>query len=390
VKLPLLIILIFLVLFLPHWGLQAAALFIFAVVGLAYLYARLARRALRIERRECVLRGHRLETMYIRILIENQSAIPIHFFVLRDHDAGLGVDTPQLFLGLGPWQKTEFSYRIESRVRGEFHLGPIVARGGDPLGLFHWHKRVPAALRVVIYPRMHRLELPNRRGLPAGNLPTPDRIYEDVTRYRSLREYIPGDDVRRIHWKASARLGSLHTVEYVPALFFPLVVLLNLSLEDYPERNRYSLVERAVEMAASLIAHFIDLDQEVGLISSGSLAASGSVREESPTTPVVVAPAGRYAQAVALLEVLARIAPTQGNASFGSLLQGGTRLATGTRLCVVSPRPSGEQALSLHAVRRRTSAVEIFMIAGGARRTTGGGPVVYRVRDYGEEMIERV
>jgi uncharacterized protein (DUF58 family) len=237
---------------------------------------------------------------------------------------------------------------------------------------------------------MHRLELPNRKGLPAGNLPTPDRIYEDVTRYRSLREYIPGDDVRRIHWKASARLGSLHTVEYVPALFFPLVVLLNLSLEDYPEKNRYSLIERGVEMAASLVAHFVGLDQEVGLISSGALRPSAPADEGSATTQVVVAPAGGYGQAVALLEVLARITPAAGNASFARLLQGGTRLATGTRLCVVSPRPSAEQSLALQSVRRRTSLIELFMIAGGARRVAGGGATVYRVRDYGEEMIERV
>ena len=364
-KLPLLFILLFLVLFLPHWGLQAAALFVFTVIVLAYLYSRLVRRALQVERRQDVLRGHRLETMRVRILIENRSAIPIHFFMLRDHDDGLAVDTPQLFVGIGPWQKTEFSYRVESRTRGEFHLGPIMLRGGDPLGLFHWQRRVAAPMRVVVYPRMHRLELPNRKGLPAGNLPTPDRIYEDVTRYRSLREYIPGDDMRRIHWKASARLGSLHTVEYVPALFFPLVVMLNLSLEDYPEKNRYSLIERAVEMAASLTAHFVGLEQEVGLISSGAIGPSVAGHEGPATIPVAVAPASGYAQAVALLEVLARIRPTAGNASFEQLLQGGTRLATGTRLCVVSPRPSAGQSLSLQGVRRRTSSVELFLLAGG-------------------------
>jgi uncharacterized protein (DUF58 family) len=322
--------------------------------------------------------------MEVRLAIANRGPLPVHFFLARDGDAGLAVvSRPQLFQGLGPWQKVDFSYTIESHHRGLYTLGPLVLRGGDPLGLFRWEKRAAGTQRVIVYPRTLRVLVPADSGLPAGNIATPDRTYEDVTRYRSLREYVPGDDTRRIAWKASARLGSLHTIEYLATLYFPALILLDLSIEDYPERGRYSMMERAIEVAASLVAHFAALGQDVGLVSSGRL--------EEPGVTVHVPIKGGAAAAVVLLEVLARIGPSPGEASFPALVLGrNVRLPAGGRLCVVAPALRPDQEEFAAAMRARGLAVELFLLATGS-----GAPRLprgvrgWRVRDYGEELLER-
>lgn len=389
-KAALLVVLGFVALFFPQWGLQAVSLLIFATVALAWVYSRLTRRFLRADRKDAVLRGHRQERMEVRLSVANGSPLPVHFFLARDVDAGLAAASrPQLFQGLGPWQKVDFSYTIESQRRGEYTLGPVVLRGSDPLGLFRWEKRAAGRQRVIVYPRVLRVAVPADSGLPAGNIATLDRAYEDVTRYRSLREYVPGDDMRRIAWKASARLGSLHTIEYLATLYFPALILLDLSIEDYPERGRYSMMERAIETAASLVGHFAALGQDVGLVSSGHL--------EDPTLMVHVPIKGGAAAAVVLLETLARIAPSAGEASFAALVLGrNVRLPAGGRLCVVAPALRPEQEAFVASARSRGQNVELFLLAPGAGAQ--GPPRLprlprgvrgWRVRDYGEELLER-
>ena len=103
------------------------------------------------------------------------------------------------------------------------------------------------------------------------NIAVLNRLYEDVSRFRSLREYQPGDELRRINWKVSARLGKLHTTEYNPSLYFPILVLLNLCAPDYPLEGRYPHMERAIELAGSLVAYFPGLKQQVGLIAAARI-----------------------------------------------------------------------------------------------------------------------
>ncbi len=383
-KAALLVVLGFVALFVPEWGLQAVSLLVFSTVALAWAYSRITRRFLIAHRRDAVLRGHRQERMEVRLEIANRGPLPVHFFLARDADAGLAAaGRPQIFQGLAPWQKVDFSYPIESHRRGVYTLGPVVLRGSDPLGLFRWEKRAAGTQRVIVYPRVLRVQVPADSGLPAGSISTPDRTYEDVTRYRSLREYVPGDDTRRIAWKASARLGSLHTIEYLATLYFPALILLDLSIEDYPERGRYSMMERAIEVAASLVVHFSGLGQDVGLVSSGGLEESG---------PAVAVPIkGGAAAAVVLLEVLARIAPSPGEASFPALVLGrNLKLSAGGRLCIVTPALRADQEEFAASARARGVNVEVFLLASGA-----GGPRLprglrgWRVRDYGEDLLER-
>jgi uncharacterized protein (DUF58 family) len=210
---------------------------------------------------------------------------------------------------------------------------------------------------VIVYPAVFALTLEHRRGLPAGNLAVLNRLYEDVSRFRSLREYAPGDELRRINWKVSARLGRLHTTEYLPSLYFPVLVLLNLCSADYPLSMRHHLMERAIEVAASLVVYFAGLKQEVGL------AAAGLMPGQQGFLSIPVRPGNSHG--VRILEALALVRPSDEIVDFVSLLQGhsaGLALRTGTRILAVTPTLSAERRSALRSLTRRGWQVEAFFV----------------------------
>jgi uncharacterized protein (DUF58 family) len=291
---------LFFFLFFPSWIIQAFSLLFVLVLATSFLYSRLMRYWVSVSRTDRVLRGYRQQKLSIGLVVENRGPLPLHQLMIRDLTGPMKADeSATYFIKLRGGERRILGYQVESLNRGEFEVGPILMSGSDPLGFFPWKITLEERIRVIVYPRVHPLRLLDNRGLPAGNIRTENRIYEDVTRYRTVREYIPGDDTRRINWKVSARMGKLFCLEYLPTLYFPVLVALNLTTSQYPLKYRLHRAERAIETAASLISYFVHLRQEVGLVSSGDLP-------DNPGYQAVPIKPGT-SHAVALLELLARI-----------------------------------------------------------------------------------
>jgi uncharacterized protein (DUF58 family) len=255
--------------------------------------------------------------------------------------------------------------------------------GADPLGMFPWNTSHGTRQRLIIYPEVLPLSLPFRHGLPAGTVPTKDRVYEDVTRSRSLREYVPGDDARRINWKVSARMGSLVSTEYYPVLFSPVLILLNMNRDEYPIRFRSHWMERATVLAASLVMHFLALRQEVGLVASASLKDDDGV----PVAPM----GGTAGHAAAILEMLARIEPPHGPADFTRLLHGaGVEMPVRTHVEVITPSLTVEQHSYLYGEKQKGHSIDLFLLGGderGQRDSLRKDFPVSVVTDDGAELL---
>jgi uncharacterized protein (DUF58 family) len=277
-------------------------------------------------------------------------------------------DMPTDFLlTLRPRERRLLSWTAEARSRGELVLGPVGVEGPGPFGLHRWGATLAAPVRVIVYPVVFPLDLEHRRGLPGGNIAVRNRIYEDMSRFRSLREYAPGDELRRINWKVSARMGKLHTTEYMPSLYFPVLVMLNLSAPDYPLEGRHALMERAIETAGSLVVYFAGLKQEVGL------TATALIPGEPALVSIPVRPG--ISHGVRILEALARVRPSDETLDFektllGTLIAGhGTGIRTGTRIVVVTPPLAGERRSALHGITRRGLELEVFFVTSPATKT---------------------
>ncbi len=145
-------------------------------------------------------------------------------------------------------------------------------------------------------------------------------------------------------------------MEYVPSLYFPVLVLLNLSAPDYPLEGRHHLMERAIEVAASLVVYFIGLNQEVGLAAT----AEG--------TGIITVPIRAGAShGVRILEELAYARPCDEAADFTRLAgPGGVAVRTGTRILAVTPPLSGPRRAGLHALSRKGAELEVFFVTSSA------------------------
>lgn len=384
VLVPLLLLLV--VLFAPPPLMRILAAALLAVRALALGYILVVRAGVTARRGEPLLHANRYASFTCTLTVRNRTPLPIHFVTVADRIGSFAARQPaQFVVGLGPWEERSFSYELEGRERGEFQLGPVDLSGTDAFGFFPWRAQLPCHQRVIVYPNIFALDLQHKRGLPSGSLKVLNKLYEDVTRYRSLRDYQPGDEPKRINWKASARLGALYSMEYVPSIYFPVLVLLNLTADDYPLAQRAHLIERAIETAASLVFHFVGIGQEVGL------AATGRIGADTGDCTVEPVRAG-FAHAAHLLEQLARLnaVPGERAAGFVELAQRGGVSANGTRVAVVTPPLREAQRARLLALRRRGYDVEVFLVSTHQARQEElavPGLTSHTVSGYSRELV---
>jgi uncharacterized protein (DUF58 family) len=157
-------------------------------IVLALLYALLAPGWISVTRLDEVLRVNRFQRFTVRLRIRNRSILPLHVFSATDGLGGLfSPQTGGFHVGLGPFAERVVSFEAESHERGEFTMGPVELQGSDPLGMVRWRARREAPLRVIVYPAVTPVRLPQAAGLPSGNLKVLSRLYEDVTNFRSVR-----------------------------------------------------------------------------------------------------------------------------------------------------------------------------------------------------------
>lgn len=150
---------------------------------------------------------------------------------------------------LSAGHSASLTYDLDTSRRGRLVTGPLVLRRTDPLGLVVAERAIGSTSAVAVRPRRHHLRM-----LPTGrmrDLEGPTReISEGHSSFHQLREYVPGDDLRRIHWRSSARTGTLVVKQLVDTTRPEVVVILD---------NRASAIgeddfEQAVEVAASVLA----------------------------------------------------------------------------------------------------------------------------------------
>ena len=150
-------------------------------------------------------------------------------------------------------------YRVLPNMRGEFHFPPLSLNWSDPLGLFFRFYKIPAnTSTLLVYPGLHALELPDLvRPLLADGPRAKVFGLEDALSLRGVRDYVPGDELRRVHWKQTARFGTdngrylrLVVREYEQVAATGVHVHLDLSAKG---RIGEIFLESATRLAASLL-----------------------------------------------------------------------------------------------------------------------------------------
>jgi uncharacterized protein (DUF58 family) len=225
-------------------------------------------------------------------------------------------------------------YRVTFLMRGYYQLGPLLLETGDVFGL---HRRFRVATEpqfVLALPKVLPLQgynLASRR--PIGEIRIAHRLFEDPTRLAGIRPYQRGDPLNRIHWRATARTGSLHSRLYETSRVAGAVFLLDVHRDNYPGAVGAAAMELAVTTVASLANAVFLMGEQIGFASNGRDAADrirvhGWLAEfttrrdalqratETPRSerlrPVIVPTLKGADQLRIILETLARLEPTNG------------------------------------------------------------------------------
>ncbi|MFB4264813.1 DUF58 domain-containing protein [Nonomuraea sp. GTA35] len=133
------------------------------------------------------------------------------------------------------------SYPLPTDTRGEIPVGPLVLVRADPFGLTRRLREYGRPVTLLVRPRTVALPVP-----PSGKAhhlegPASDNAPAGTVTFHTLREYVLGDDLRHVHWRSSARTGTLMVRQFIDASLPTTTVLLDTR----------GLTEPAVDAAAS-------------------------------------------------------------------------------------------------------------------------------------------
>jgi len=160
------------------------------------------------------------------------------------------------------------AYTVRSQVKGDFVLGPVRVRSFDPLALGAHDVALDLRSPLVVAPAMEdlrRAQLQPRRTRPwFGQVPS--RRIGPGTEFWGLREYVAGDEVRRINWKASARLERLFTNEYEGERSGDVVIVVDARRESFVGTEADNPVEHAVRAALGIADRVLAAKNRAGLI----------------------------------------------------------------------------------------------------------------------------
>jgi uncharacterized protein (DUF58 family) len=182
-------------------------------------------------------------------------------------------------------QRVTRKQRLLCRARGLHVFGPIRLSSSDPFGWLETEVTIPAHATLLVYPLIAPLEaLGFSSTHPLGEYSNQYPLLEDPLRIAGVRDYVIGDDPRRIHWKATARLGSLQSKLYEPSSLRRFLVLLDTW--NYSKQHHgidHDLQELTITIAASFALWALDEGYTVGLFANSSmLLASAELTDRQP------------------------------------------------------------------------------------------------------------
>jgi uncharacterized protein (DUF58 family) len=146
-------------------------------------------------------------------------------------------------------------YEVMCRSRGIYDVGLAEAAVGDPLGLAERRASAGSIDRLTVYPRVEVLEgFPAVRGHdPAMQSTRPTFATQGGEDFFTLRSYVTGDDLRKIHWPSSAKRDELMIKQLEIPWQARALVLLDQRASPYADPESF---EQAVRAAASVVTHF--------------------------------------------------------------------------------------------------------------------------------------
>jgi uncharacterized protein (DUF58 family) len=293
----------------------------------------------------------------VRLTLQNQARIPTGVLLVED-TVPYALGTRPRFVLDHVWSRfrREVSYDVRSELRGRYTLGPLAVRLTDPFGLVELRRAFSETATLTVTPTVVRLPPVRLIGEWSGSGESRPRSVssageEDAT----IRAYRHGDDMRRVHWRATAHHRELMVRREEQPWQSRATLLLDTRTAGHAGHPPDSSLEWAVVAAASIGVHLADRGYAVRLVTDEGGAVSASWHDPGG------GPAGAE---VPLLDALAVVKSSR-EASVGrwpDLLRGAGS-ATGLLVGVLGRLHPREAALVAKLRHGSTAALAILLDA---------------------------
>ncbi len=261
------------------------------LIVLAWLMTFFSLWGLRVERQARSLRASVGDIFEEHFEIYNASRIPKLWLEVANEATIPNVTGSRVLTFLRGRQKRIYTSRTWLTNRGGFALGPTTITSGDPFGIFCVSKKYPAVASLMVVP----LIFPVTEFLsPPGLLPGGKAIRRksiDITPHAAgIREYVPGDPMKRIHWPTSIRRDQLMVKEFEQDPQAEVWLFLDTRKNSHVskpvekheappvddlfllQRRKVKLspatLEYSISVTASLAHYFIEQRRAVGLVTA--------------------------------------------------------------------------------------------------------------------------
>jgi uncharacterized protein (DUF58 family) len=206
----------------------------------------------------------------VALTLANDGIAPNGVLLLEDQvPYALGTRPRFVLEGISHGWRHSGSYQVRSDVRGRFEIGPMSVRVSDPFGLVELGRTFRTTVPLTVTPRTVPLANIPLGGAWTGSGDNRPRSFatgsaEDVT----VRDYRQGDDLRRVHWRSSARLGELMVRREEQPWQSRATLFLDNRLVAHRGQGIASSLEAAVSAAASIAVHLTHRGFAVRLVTA--------------------------------------------------------------------------------------------------------------------------
>jgi uncharacterized protein (DUF58 family) len=340
-------------------------------------------------------RVHIGDSVAVVTVIENRHWLPIPWLLLEDllprkalihspPNLQLTGRRLQLISFRGRARKTT-AYQLKCNCRGYYQLGPLVAETGDVFGLYRRFRVLTEPSFLTVLPDVIPIQgynIASRR--PIGEVRMSHRLFEDPTRISGVRGYQAGDPLNRVHWRATASTGVLHSKIYEPSSIAGATILLDFHEKSFSTQDEPVRSELAITAVASIAGAICEMGQQVGFITNGRDAADrirreGWTHEQLHTRqaaqaaalggenhrlrPLIVPTRRSNIQLRLILETLARVEKSDG-LTFAQLVhETASRMSRSATVIAMLSSVTPETAIALGGLRRRGMSVTAIVSA---------------------------